>query len=122
LARFLLGSLSHDLACRLAKRHNLEPSKKDRTWELAEKARSLHQVAEDSEIAALLFEAALIGLAGNTSEVKDDLLVETAKLYKVDLKTLRKETARSEKEKTVKLTAAANRSLRAKAQATRIGK
>jgi ParB family chromosome partitioning protein len=103
LARFLLGSLSHDLACRLAKRHNLEPSKKDQTWELAEKARSLYRTAEDGQIAALLFEAVLIGLAGNTSEAKDDLLVETAKLYKVDLKTLRKETARAEKEKTLKL-------------------
>src|SRR5216683_3940452 len=46
VAQFILRSLSHDLACRLAKRHGLESSKKEQDWELADKARSLYKATE----------------------------------------------------------------------------
>ena len=102
VAQFALGTLSHDLACRLAKRHGLEPATKGQDWELAEKARSLYKTAEGAALAALIFEAMLLALAANTTESKDDLLADAAKLYKVDVRALRKETEKAEREKMLK--------------------
>jgi ParB family chromosome partitioning protein len=99
VAQYALGSLSHDLACRLAKRHGIEPSKKGQEWELAEKARSLYKTANGAALAALVWEAMLLALAANATETKDALLVEAARLYKVDLKTLRSAVLKAEKEK-----------------------
>ena len=122
LARFILGSLSHDVACRLANRHSLEPSHKEHTWELAEKARSLHQTAEEGELARLLFEAMLVGVLATTSDTKDDLLLASAKLYKIDLKAIRKELRTNEKEKVLKLKTRTNLSPQAKREASPLGK
>jgi ParB family chromosome partitioning protein len=99
VARFILGSLSHDLACRLAKRHGLTPSKKGQDWELAEKARSLYKAADGAMVGALIFEAMLLALAASSTETKDDLLADAAKLYKVDVKALRSEVVKAEKER-----------------------
>jgi hypothetical protein len=63
VARFVLGSLSHDLACRHAKRHGLQPSKNAHDWELAEKARSLYKAADGTVLASLIFEAMLLAVA-----------------------------------------------------------
>lgn len=106
IAQHLVGSLSHDLACRLAKRHGFEPSKKGQEWELAEKARSISKNANGAALAALIWETMLLALAANTTETKDDLLSAAAKLYKVDAKALRTEIERVEKEKTLRLKAA----------------
>jgi ParB family transcriptional regulator, chromosome partitioning protein len=99
IARFVLVSLSHDLACRLAKRHGLEPAKKGQDWELADEVRLLYKTADGTTLAALIFEAMLLAVAGNSSETKDDLLTESAKVYKVDVRALRTEVAKAEKEK-----------------------
>jgi ParB family chromosome partitioning protein len=102
VAQYALGSLSHELARRLAKRHGIEPSKKEQEWELAEKARSLYKTTDGVALAALVWEAMLLALATNTTETKDDLLAEAAKLYKVNLKALRSAVVKAEKDKEVK--------------------
>jgi len=99
VARFILGSLSHDLARRLAKRHGLEPSQKGQDWELAEKARSLHKTADGTALAALIFEAMLLAAAASSTETKEDLLTASARLYKVDVRALRAAVAKAEKDK-----------------------
>jgi len=103
VAQFVVASLPHDLACRLAKRHGFEPSKKGEEWKLAEKANSLYKTANGSALAALVFEAILLGSAGRTSEPDNDPLIAAAKLYNVDVKTLRRKAEKAEKEKTTKL-------------------
>ena len=99
VAQHVVGSLSHDLSCRLAKRHGFEPSKKGQDWELTEKARSLYKVTDGAALAALVWEAMLLALAAHTTETKGDLLTEAAKLYRVDVKALRRQTEQAEKEK-----------------------
>jgi len=99
VAQHIVGSLSHDLACRLAKRHGFEPSKKGQDWELAEKARLLYKATDGAALAALVWEAMLLAVAAHTTETKDDLLTEAAKLYGVDVKALRRQTEKAEKEK-----------------------
>ncbi|MGC2285449.1 MAG: hypothetical protein WA542_09380 [Candidatus Acidiferrum sp.] len=106
VAQFVLGSLSHDPACRLAKRHGLEPSKRDRDWELADKARSLYKTASRGALPVLLFEAILLAPTGNTTETEDDPLGTAAKLYKVDVRALRNAILKTEKEKEARQTAA----------------
>jgi len=103
VSRFVLGSLSHDLACRLAKRHGLEPATKGQDWELAEKARSLYKTANGPALAALVFEAILLGVTVHTFESKDDLLTDAASLYDVKTKALRTEMGKAEKAKTINL-------------------
>jgi ParB family chromosome partitioning protein len=105
VAQFILRSLSHDLACRLAKRHGLQPSTKDQDWELAEKARALHKSVQGAALAALIFEAMLLGSVGNTTETKDDSLTDAATLYKVDAKSMRRTIVKEEKEKERRKTA-----------------
>jgi ParB family chromosome partitioning protein len=112
VAQHVVGSLSHDLACRLAKRHGLEPSKKGQEWELAEKARSLSKAINGPALAALIFEAMLLGAAGNTTETKDDLLSDAAKLCKVDVKALRNAVAKEEKERSEKQKTAKQRKVK----------
>jgi len=99
VARFVLGSLSHDLACRLAKRHGLEPSQKAHDWELAEKARSLYKAGDGTVLAPLIFEAMLLAVASSHTETKDDLLTDSAKLFKVDVRALRSAAVKAEKKK-----------------------
>jgi ParB family transcriptional regulator, chromosome partitioning protein len=122
VARFVLGSLSHDLACRLAKRHDLAPSKKGQDWELAEKARSLHKTADGAALAALIFEAVLLAVAGSSTEAKDDLLTDSARLYKVDVKTLRSAVLKAEKEKEEKKRAGKQREGKGSAKLKQIPK
>ena len=99
VAQFVLRSLSHDLACRLAKRHDLQPSTKGQDWELADKARSLYKTTDGGALAALIFEAMLLALAANTTEPKEDLLADAARHYKVDVKALRSTVVKADKEK-----------------------
>jgi len=106
VAQHLVSSLSHDFACRLAKRHGFEPLKKGQEWELADKARSLCKATDGAALAALVWEAMLLALAASTTETKDDLLIHAAKLYNVDVKALRRETEKAEKEKALRLKAA----------------
>jgi len=100
VAQFVLQSLSHELACRLAKRHGLQNPKDSHDWQIAEKARKLYKKADAAGLAALIFEAMLIGPAGSVTQGKDeDLLADAGCLYKVDAKALRNAVAKSEKEK-----------------------
>lgn len=122
VVQYLVGTLSHDLACRLAKRHDMEPSKKGQDWELAEKARTLYKTANGATLAALVLEVMLLALAASTTETKDDLLADAAKLYKVDVKALRRQTERTEKEKTLKRKPAKTRKVKAVTPATRAQK
>jgi len=90
VARFLLRSMSHDLACRLAKRHGLENPKQPRDWQMAEKARQLYRRADASELASLVFELMLLDCATNATVAKeDDLLADAARLCSIDVKRMR---------------------------------
>ena len=85
VAKFVLCSLSHELACRLAKRHGLQNPKDSHDWQMAEKARTLYKKADAAGLAALIFEGMLIGPTGSgTVNKDDDLLTDAASHYKVD--------------------------------------
>ncbi len=110
VAHFVLRSLSHDLACRLAKRHDSQNPKDAHDWQMAEKARTLYKKADGAALAVLIFEAMLLSLAGNASASKDDdPLADAASLYKVDTKALRIAVAKAENEKAAKKNKAASR-------------
>jgi ParB family chromosome partitioning protein len=110
VAQFVLQSLSHELACRLAKRHGLQNPKDAHDWQVAEKARTLYKKADAAGLAALIFEAMLIGPAGSATVNKDDdPLADAASLYKVDAKALRIAVAKAEKEKAQKKNKATSR-------------
>ena len=110
VAQFVLRSLSHELACRLAKRHGLQNPKDAHDWQMAEKARTLYKKADAAALAVLIFEAMLISPAGNASANKDDdPLADAASLYKVDTKALRAAVAKAENEKAQKKNKAASR-------------
>ena len=98
VARFVLRSLSHDLAGRLAKRHGLDNPKDPHDWHAAEKARNFYRRADAAGLAALIFEAMLVGPAGDVSVPKeDDLLADAARLCHVDVRRLRKAVAKDER-------------------------
>jgi ParB family chromosome partitioning protein len=100
VAQFVLRSLSHELACRLAKRHGSQKPKDAHDWQMAEKARTLYKKADAAALAVLIFEAMLIGSAGSaTANKDDDPLADTASLYKIDTKALRAVVAEVDKEK-----------------------
>jgi len=110
VAQFVLRSLSHDLTCRLAKRHGLQNPKDANDWQMAEKARTLYKKADAAGLAVLIFEAMLLSPAGNASANKDDdPLADAASLYKVDTKALRIAVAKAENEKAAKKNKAASR-------------
>ena len=110
VAQFVLRSLSHDLTCRLAKRHGLQNQKDANDWQMAKKARTLYKKADGAGLAVLIFEAMLLSPAGNASASKDDdPLADAAVLYKVDTKALRDAVAKAEKEKAEKKNKAASR-------------
>jgi ParB family transcriptional regulator, chromosome partitioning protein len=110
VAQFILRSLSHELACRLAKRHGLENPKNAHDWQMAEKAQTLYKKADTAALAVLIFEAMPIGPAGNASAIKDnDPVADAASLYKVDTKALRTAVAKAEKEKAEKKNKVTNR-------------
>jgi hypothetical protein len=103
VARFVLQSLPHELALRLAKRRGLQTAKGNGDWEVAEKARTLYRAANSSDLARLIFEAILIGSAAKVdADKKDDLLTDAATLHKVDAKVLRVAVEKDEKEKAEK--------------------
>ncbi|MGB2621562.1 MAG: ParB/RepB/Spo0J family partition protein [Candidatus Acidiferrum sp.] len=110
VAQFVLQSLSHELACRLAKRHGLQNPKDANDWQMAEKARTLYKKADGAALAVLIFEAMLINPAGNASANKDnDPLADAASLYKVDTRALRAAVAKAENEKAAKKNKGASR-------------
>jgi ParB family transcriptional regulator, chromosome partitioning protein len=106
VAQYVLRSLPHDIVCRLAKRHDLRPSKEGQDWELADKARSLYKTAGETAVAPLIFEAMLLGAAANIHLDKSDLLSEATKLCEVDVKALRANVARAGQNRTEKNTKA----------------
>jgi ParB family chromosome partitioning protein len=109
VAQFVLRSLSHELACRLAKRHTLENAKDAHDWEMAEKARTLYKKADAAGLAALIFEAMLIGPAGSATVNKDDdPLADAACLFKVDAKAVHTAVVKAGKEKAQKKNKAAS--------------
>jgi ParB family chromosome partitioning protein len=90
VAQFVLRSLSHELACRLAKRHDMRNPKDAHDWQMAEKARALYKKADVAALAVLIFEAMLLSPAGSATVNKDDdLLTDAANLYKVDARAIR---------------------------------
>ncbi|MGA8409026.1 MAG: ParB/RepB/Spo0J family partition protein [Candidatus Acidiferrales bacterium] len=98
VARFVLRSLSHDLAGRLAKRHGLDNPNDPHDWHAAEKARNLHRRADAAGLAALIFEAMLVGSAGDVNVPKeDDLLADAARLCHIDVQRVRKAVAKDER-------------------------
>src|SRR3984957_5020888 len=99
VAQFVLRSLSHELVCRLAKRHGFQNPKDVHDWQVAEKARMLHKKADAAGLAVLIFEAMLLGPAGSTAVDKDDdPLTDAANLCKIDVKALRTAFAKAERE------------------------
>jgi ParB family transcriptional regulator, chromosome partitioning protein len=105
VAQFILRSLSHELVCRLAKRHGFQNPKDAHDWQVVEKARTLYKKADAATLAVLIFEAMLISSAGSASVNKDDdPLADAASLYKIDAKALRIAVAKAEKEKEQKKT------------------
>jgi ParB family transcriptional regulator, chromosome partitioning protein len=122
VAQHLVGSLSHDLACRLAKRHGFETSKKGQEWELADKARSISKTVDGPALAALVWETVLIALASQVTEAKDDLSIHASRLYNVDVEALRSETQRAEKEKTLRLKTAKVKQAKAPTKAKQVHK
>ncbi len=103
VAQFVLRSLSHELACRLAKRHGLQNPKDTHDWQMAEKARTLYKKADAAALAVLIFEAMLIGPARSAPVNKDDdFLADAASLHKIDVRALRATVAKAEKEKSQK--------------------
>jgi ParB family chromosome partitioning protein len=103
VAQFVLRSLSHELVCRLAKRHGFQNPKDAQDWQIAEKARALYKKADAAALAVLIFESMLISPAGSATVNKDDdPLTDAACLYKIDAKALRTAVARAEKKKTQK--------------------
>jgi hypothetical protein len=99
VAQFVLRSLSHELVCRLAKRHGLHNPKDAHDWQMVEKARTLYKKADAATLAVLIFEAMLISPAGSvTVDKNDDPLADAARLYKIDAKALRTAVAKIEKE------------------------
>jgi hypothetical protein len=110
VAQFVLRSLSHELASRLAKRHGLQNPKAANDWQMAEKARTLYKKADTAALAVLIFEAMLISPAGNASVSKDDdPLADAASLYKVDTKALRAAVVKAANEKAEKKNKATSR-------------
>ncbi len=100
VACFALRSLSHELACRLAKRHGLQKPKDPRDYQMAEKARTLYKKADAAELAVLIFEAMLLGSAERTTENKeDDPLSIATSLFKIDTKAVRASVAKEEQAK-----------------------
>jgi ParB family chromosome partitioning protein len=100
VACFALRSLSHELACRLAKRHGLQNPKDPRDYQMAEKARTLYKKADAAGLAVLIFEAMLLSSAERTTESKDDdALSIAASLFKIDTKALRTSVAKEEQVK-----------------------
>lgn len=66
----------------------------------AEQARALYRKADASALAVLIFEAMLLGSAGQAEQSKDDdLLAAAATIYKIDAKALRAELLKSAKKK-----------------------
>jgi ParB family chromosome partitioning protein len=118
VAQFVLRSISHDLACRLAKRHGLQNPKDAHDWQMAEKARTLCKKTDAARLAVLIFEAMLISPAGNATVNKDDdPLADAASLYKIDTKALRNAVAKAEKEKAQKKDKAASVKVKPKTKA-----
>ncbi|MGH9774219.1 MAG: ParB/RepB/Spo0J family partition protein [Candidatus Acidiferrales bacterium] len=100
VACFALRSLPHELACRLAKRHDLQNPKDPRDYQMAEKARTLYKKADAFGLAVLIYEAMLLDSAERTTESKeDDPLSTAASLFKIDTKALRASIAKEELEK-----------------------
>ncbi len=110
VARFVIATIPHEQAVRLAKRHGIEAAKNEHDWHVVEKARNLYKTAGPSELARLIFEAMLVGSAANGHPGKnDDLLSEAAKLYEIDVKALRVSIEKAEKKKPRKTKRAARK-------------
>jgi hypothetical protein len=100
VAQFALRSLSHELVCRLAKRHGFHNPKDAHDWQMAENTRTLYKKADATTLSVLIFEAMLMNAAGSaTTDKNDDPLLDAAFLYKIDARALRTDVAKIGKEK-----------------------
>jgi len=103
VARFVLATIPHEQAVRLAKRHAIEAAKNEHDWHVVEKARNLYKSVGAGELARLILEAILVGSAANVhADKSDDLLSEAATLYEVDVKALQATIEKAEKKKAEK--------------------
>lgn len=103
VARFVLTTLPHEQVARLAKRRRLQSQKDQHDWQAVEKARGLYKVTATAELARLILEAILIGSVANIrADKEDDLLIDAATLYSVDMKVVRTTVEKEEKKRVEK--------------------
>jgi len=100
VTRFVLASLSHDLAARLAKRRGLGNAKEPKDWQAVERIRTLYKKLEAADLVPLLFEAILLSSVGNVApDRRDDPLVTAAGLARVNVQAIRLAVAKEERKK-----------------------
>ena len=81
----------------------LQNPKDPRDFQMAEKARTLHEKADAAGLAVLIFEAMLLGSAERTTDSKDhDPLSLAAAVLKIDSKGLRARVTEEAKQKAQK--------------------
>jgi hypothetical protein len=103
VARFILTTLPHEQIARLAKRHGLQSPKDQHDWHMVEKARGLYKVTVTAKLARLILEAILVGSAANVhADKEDDVLIDAAALYSVDMKAVQATVEKEGKKKTEK--------------------
>ena len=92
VAHYLIGRLSHNQVPALAKRHKVEPKKdSESAGELLTKQASAY---DEAELCKLLLEISLLDSAYQRSTAsRDDVLMDTAKRYRVDTEKLQKAVA-----------------------------
>ena len=103
VARFVLATIPHEQAVRLAKRHGIEAAKNEHNWHAVEKVHNLYKTAGAAELVRMIFEAMLVGSTANgPTDKSDDLLSQAAALYEVDVKALRATIDKADKKKAQK--------------------
>jgi 2-hydroxychromene-2-carboxylate isomerase len=118
VARFIFTTLPYEQVARFAKRHGLQSPKDQHDWHVVEKARGLYKVTATAELARLILEAILIGSAANIhADKENDLLIDAAALYSMDMKAVRAAFEKEEKKRTEKKANSKTKSTARKAKA-----
>ena len=91
LTRYTIASLSYNQVPALAKRHKVETAKNTKSPQevLMKKTASF----EEAELCRLLLEISLLDSAYHRGDVPDDVLMEAAKRYRVDVEKIEKTVA-----------------------------
>src|SRR5262249_20113264 len=91
LAQYSVGQLSHHQAPVLAKRHKIEIAKSSKSPQelLFKKAATF----DDAELCRLLLEVSLLDSAYQRGDLSQDVLMDTAKRYRVDVEKIGKAVA-----------------------------